>query len=106
MAPTARAATPPADPDTGRQGRRRRGYPYSWSVYRWLDGEVTTESAIGDWTVFATTLAEFLVALRRVDASDGPPPGHHNFYRGGPLTTYADETIRAIDALGDHACDA
>jgi aminoglycoside phosphotransferase (APT) family kinase protein len=77
------------------------GYPYSWSVYRWLHGEITTEPAIGDWTEYAITLAGFLAALQRVDASEGPAPGRHNFYRGGPLTTYADETIRAIETLGD-----
>jgi aminoglycoside phosphotransferase (APT) family kinase protein len=37
--------------------------------------------------------------LRSVDASGGPAPGRHNFFRGGPLSTYADETLRAIDAL-------
>jgi aminoglycoside phosphotransferase (APT) family kinase protein len=77
------------------------GYPYSWSVYRWLDGEIATEPTIGDLTEFAIALAGFLVALQRVDATDGPEPGRHNFYRGGPLTTYADETIRSIEALGD-----
>jgi aminoglycoside phosphotransferase (APT) family kinase protein len=83
------------------KGVAGEGYPYSWSVYRWLDGEVATEQAIGGLTEFATTLAGFLVALQRVDASEGPGPGRHNFYRGGPLTTYADETTRSIEALGD-----
>jgi aminoglycoside phosphotransferase (APT) family kinase protein len=77
------------------------GYPYSWSVYRWLDGEIATEQGIGDLTEFAITLAGFLVALQRIDAGGGPEPGRHNFYRGGPLTTYAEETIRSIEALGD-----
>jgi aminoglycoside phosphotransferase (APT) family kinase protein len=77
------------------------GYPYSWSVYRWLDGAVATEHTIGDLTELAITLAGFLVALQRIDATEGPGPGRHNFYRGGPLSTYADETIRSIDALGD-----
>jgi aminoglycoside phosphotransferase (APT) family kinase protein len=76
-------------------------YPYAWSVYRWLDGEPATEAAIGDMSAFATTLANFLVALQRIDATEGPRPGRHNFYRGGPLATYADETLRSIDALGD-----
>ena len=30
----------------------------------------------------------------------GPRPGEHNFHRGGPLTTYAQETHDAIAALG------
>jgi aminoglycoside phosphotransferase (APT) family kinase protein len=48
---------------------------------------------------FATTLAQFLVALRRIDAAGGPPPGPHNFFRGGPPTTYDGETRQAIAAL-------
>jgi aminoglycoside phosphotransferase (APT) family kinase protein len=83
------------------RGEPGEGYPYAWSVYRWLDGEPAGERSIGDLTAFASALAAFLVALARIDAGDGPPPGPHNFYRGGPLSTYADETLRAIDALGD-----
>jgi aminoglycoside phosphotransferase (APT) family kinase protein len=83
------------------KGEPGEGYPYAWSVYRWLDGEPAGERSIGDLTAFASALAAFLVALARIDAGDGPPPGPHNFYRGGPLSTYADETLRAIDALGD-----
>ena len=54
---------------------------------------------------FATALAEFLVALQRADATGGPPPGKHNFFRGGSLTVYDGETRRAIAAL-DGAVDA
>ena len=77
------------------------GYPYPWSIYRWLDGEIASEQGIEDLTEFATTLAGFLVALGGIDANDGPGPDRHNFYRGGPLATYADETVEAIEALGD-----
>jgi aminoglycoside phosphotransferase (APT) family kinase protein len=83
------------------EGQPDDGYPFSWSVYRWLDGENASEETIGDPPAFATTLASFLRALRSVDATGGPAPGRHNFYRGGPLSTYADETIRSIEALGD-----
>jgi aminoglycoside phosphotransferase (APT) family kinase protein len=76
------------------------GFPYPWSVYRWLDGELAAHARIGDLTAFATTLAGFLNALGRVDAAGGPEPGQHNFFRGGPLATYADEAVDAIDTLG------
>ena len=76
------------------------GYPYSWSVLRWLDGEPASAETIGDLTEFATALAGFLAALARVDARDGPAPGPHNFWRGGPLSTYERETLDAIEALG------
>lgn len=79
-------------------------YPWPWSVYRWLDGETASVERIADMRQFATALAEFLVALQRADATDGPPPGKHNFFRGGSLTVYDGETRRAIAAL-DGAID-
>ena len=82
------------------RGAPGEGYPHAWSVHRWLDGEVASEPGIEDLTAFATALAGFLVALRRVDATGGPAPGPHNFFRGGPLETYAVETVDSIDALG------
>jgi aminoglycoside phosphotransferase (APT) family kinase protein len=75
------------------------GYPWHWSVYRWLDGEIATKARIADLRQFATMLAHFLVALQGIDAAGGPPPGAHNFYRGGPLTVYDGETRQAIAAL-------
>jgi aminoglycoside phosphotransferase (APT) family kinase protein len=75
-------------------------YPYPWSVYRWLDGELASRAPIADTTAFAAALAGFLNALGRVDATDGPRPGEHNFFRGGPLATYAQETHEAIEKLG------
>jgi aminoglycoside phosphotransferase (APT) family kinase protein len=82
------------------RGEPDSGFPYPWSVYRWLEGELASKARIADLTGFATTLAGFLSALGRIDATGGPEPGQHNFFRGGPLSTYADETHEAIDALG------
>lgn len=45
------------------------------------------------------TLAGFLLALQSVDATDGPPAGAHNFFRGGPVATYDGEARQAIEAL-------
>lgn len=82
------------------QGAPGEGYPFSWSIYRWLEGVPAATEAIDDLVEFATTLADFLVSLRSIDAADGPGPGRHNFFRGGPLATYADDTVKAIAALG------
>lgn len=76
------------------------GYPWHWSVYRWLDGQIATIESIADLRQFATTLAQFLTALQSIDPTGGAPPGLHNFYRGGPLTVYDAETRQAIAALG------
>jgi aminoglycoside phosphotransferase (APT) family kinase protein len=83
------------------KGAPDAGFPYPWSVYRWLEGELASKAHIGDLTAFATTLAGFLNALARADAADGPPPGEHNFFRGGPLATYEAEALEALDKLGD-----
>ena len=83
------------------KGEPEAGFPYPWSVYRWLDGELASKARIDDLADFATTLAGFLNALRRVDATGVPAPGEHNFYRGGPLSTYEEEALQAVDALGD-----
>ena len=76
-------------------------YPWHWSIYQWLDGETATIERIADLSQFASQLAEFLVALQKCDATDGPVAGPHNFYRGGPLETYDKETRQAINTLDD-----
>src|SRR3954447_876210 len=81
------------------QGSPGASYPYPWSVYRWLEGEVAARAAIADRPAFASALAGFLNALRRVDAAGGPVPGEHNFFRGGPLAVYEAEALEAIDRL-------
>jgi aminoglycoside phosphotransferase (APT) family kinase protein len=83
------------------------GYPWRWSVYRWIEGDTATVERIADRRQFATTLAQFLVALQRIDSADGPAPGPHNFFRGGALTVYDSETRQAISALdGEVDADA
>ena len=69
-------------------------------MLHWIPGEPASAGTIGDLTTFAVDLAAFLVALRGVDATTGPAAGTHNFFRGGPLEVYADETLRAVDTLG------
>jgi aminoglycoside phosphotransferase (APT) family kinase protein len=77
------------------------GYPRPWSVYRWLEGEPATPEAILNQAEFATDLADFLAALYGIDPIGGPPPGEHNFFRGGPLATYDRESRGAITALAN-----
>lgn len=80
-------------------GEPAAGYPWHWSVYRWIDGETAKSGRIADPSAFALSLADFLVALKRIDPAGGPAPGQHNFYRGGPLTVYDGEARQAIAAL-------
>lgn len=81
------------------KGTPGAGYLHAWSIYRWLSGEPASLANIADLTGFATAVAGFLAALREVDPTDGPAPGQHNWFRGGPLLTYDEETRRALDVL-------
>lgn len=82
-------------------GEPGEGYPWKWSIYRWLEGESAAKALIGDMDEFAANLAGFLLALHAIDSTNGPKPGPHNFYRGGDLSTYDAETRQAIDVLKD-----
>jgi aminoglycoside phosphotransferase (APT) family kinase protein len=83
------------------KGRPAEGYPWPWSVYRWLPGEPAATARIDDHRGFALELAGFLAALYRIPAEDGPAAGPHSFYRGGPLAVYDAETRQAITTLSD-----
>jgi aminoglycoside phosphotransferase (APT) family kinase protein len=75
------------------------GYPWEWSVYRWVDGESATGERIADLGRAATDLAYFVGALQQVDPEGGPTPGQHNSFRGVPLAARDAETRVAIAAL-------
>ncbi|CAM5594145.1 aminoglycoside phosphotransferase family protein [Streptomyces aurantiogriseus] len=67
------------------QGVPGQGYPYPWSVYRWLEGETATTEALADPVRTALDLAGFLTALQTCDAGGGPGPEQSNAFRGVPL---------------------
>jgi aminoglycoside phosphotransferase (APT) family kinase protein len=75
-------------------------YPWPWTVYRWLHGETASRATIDDQCQFATDLAEFLLALQRIEP-DGPHAGPHNFYRGGSLRVYDTDTRQCLALTHD-----
>ncbi|MBZ9874882.1 aminoglycoside phosphotransferase family protein [Mesorhizobium sp. BR1-1-9] len=83
-------------------GAPAEGYPWHWSVYRWIEGETAKRERIANLSEFAADLAGFLIALKRIDPAGAPGPGQHNFFRGGPLSVYDGETRQAIAALDTH----
>lgn len=80
-------------------GEPAEGYPWHWSVYRWIEGETAKTAEIADIRQFAVDLADFLIALRRIDSAGEPAPGQHNFFRGGPPSVYDNQTREALKAL-------
>ncbi|MFC8074562.1 aminoglycoside phosphotransferase family protein [Streptomyces sp. NPDC057307] len=75
-------------------GTPAEGYPWPWSVYRWLDGAHPEAGHLTEPGLLATDLADFVLALRRIDATDGPPA-----YRTGPLSAHDDGARAAIARL-------
>jgi aminoglycoside phosphotransferase (APT) family kinase protein len=90
---------PLAVPIPEARGVPGEGYPWPWSVYRWLDGEEATADLDGRGA--AVALGRFLAALQAVDPTDGPRAGPHNGFRGGPLARRDAATRAAIAALHD-----
>ncbi|MEV0800828.1 aminoglycoside phosphotransferase family protein [Kribbella sp. NPDC050281] len=84
------------------KGKPSAEYPHSWSIYQWLDGVTATADRIADPVRFALDLAGFLDALQSIDATDGPQPGIHNWFRGGTLRTYDKNTQSALGEMDGH----
>ena len=79
-------------------------YLWVWGIYRWLEGEPLTADRLHEARHAESDLARFLIALRRIDTTGGPPASS----RGVPLAT-RDEAVRhSIAALGERvdACSA
>jgi aminoglycoside phosphotransferase (APT) family kinase protein len=80
-------------------GRPDEGYPWPWSVCRWLDGESAQDRRIPHDEQVARDLADFIAALQRIDTAGWPSPGPPNSPRGGPLSRRDANTRAAIAAL-------
>lgn len=78
-------------------GKPGEDYRWPWSIQSWLPGHPAAWDGVDDTVQFAYDLARFLQALQATPADNGPLPGPHNFFRGGPLRTYDSETR---DCLG------
>ncbi len=74
-------------------------YPFSWSINSWLPGETVQDAHPIDRSRLAQDLARFLRALHSIDPSKGPAAGPENFYRGGSLAIYDQQTRLALTRL-------
>jgi aminoglycoside phosphotransferase (APT) family kinase protein len=88
------------------KGEPGQGYPWHWSVCRWLEGENATLERLADPRQAATDLAQFIAALQQLDPTGGPQAGEQNSFRGAPLAqrdTHTREAIHALDGMFDAA---
>ncbi len=85
------------------KGTPGEGYPWHWSVYRWLEGGNAAMQRLADPRRAATELAHFIAALQRIDPTGGPLAVEHDL-RGVPLAmrdTYTREAIAALRGMID-----
>ncbi len=80
-------------------GKPDEGYPWNWSIYRWIEGEPVSLTASVNLVELANSLAEFLNALHKIDTRGGPRAGAHSFYRGGSLKVYDTEMRQALELI-------
>lgn len=80
------------------QGKPDAGYPWHWSVYRWLEGENIMPGRLDNPTQAALDMAHFITSLQRIDPTGGPLASEHNL-RGTTLVQRDEDTREAIMAL-------
>ncbi|MFF4104118.1 aminoglycoside phosphotransferase family protein [Streptomyces sp. NPDC001903] len=84
------------------QGAPAEGYPFAWSVYRWLDGDNLHDRPLTELHETAARLGQFVAALHRIDTTGAP-----RSFRGGRVDTADTEVRAAIRDLGaDGTLDA
>ncbi|MFD5083965.1 aminoglycoside phosphotransferase family protein [Kitasatospora sp. NPDC058201] len=85
---------PTAIPAAIALGGPAEGYPWAWSVYRWLDGRNPEAGALTAPVPLAEDLAGFVSAMRSITLPGGPAA-----YRGGPVRLLDESTREAIEEL-------
>ena len=80
------------------KGSPGQGYPWHWSVHRWLDGESVNVERMADPVGLAQDMGGFVAALRRIDTTGGPIAGRDGS-RGVPLALRDAATREAIAQL-------
>lgn len=79
-------------------GAPGEGYPFRWSVLKWIEGENLTIDCIADPRQAAIDMAKFITALQRIDTTGAPLATDKNL-RGIPLATRDMNTRKAIAAM-------
>jgi aminoglycoside phosphotransferase (APT) family kinase protein len=84
-------------------GQPGAGYPWTWSIVRWIEGERGTPETL-DLEQAAVDLARFIRALQACDPTGGPKAGRGTGWRGMPLSIWTDQLdpwIAKLDGFYD-----
>lgn len=73
--PWLRAHVPFEIPEILARGVAAEGYPFSWSIYRWIEGEMWSLDGLSDEREAVDDFAAVVEALRRLDPGERIPRG-------------------------------
>ncbi|MDL9977964.1 aminoglycoside phosphotransferase family protein [Microbacterium candidum] len=91
---------PVAIPEQLASGAPGSGYPYPWSIRRWLPGETLTDARDVDRRALAADLGAALHTIRGLPTDAGPAAGAHSHFRGCHPSAYSDQVDIALERLG------
>jgi aminoglycoside phosphotransferase (APT) family kinase protein len=79
------------------KGHPASSYPFSWAIYRWIDGRPYSDELVDDEHRAAEDLAQFVVQLRRIPRVVGAPPaGRKPLRELDAVTRAAIESARGV----------
>ena len=94
------------------KGHPTNSYPFSWAIYRWIDGQPYADELVDDERQAAGDLAQFVVELRRVAAIGAPRGGRRPLRELDGVTRAAIASARGVidsdaaTAAWEHALQA
>lgn len=83
-------------PERVGKGHAASSYPFSWAIYRWIDGQPYADELVDDENQAANGLAQFVVELRRVDPVGAPRGGRKPLRELDTVTRAAIESARNV----------
>jgi aminoglycoside phosphotransferase (APT) family kinase protein len=83
-------------PEPVGKGRPAGSYPFTWAIYRWIDGQPYADGLVDDKRQAARELAQFVVELRRDDPVGAPRGGRKPLPELDAVTRAAIESARGV----------
>ena len=75
-------------------GQPAAEYPFTWAIYRWIDGHPYADQLVDDERQAARDLARFVTELRRIPPSADAPAGVRRLRRHSPRSA-AQQDLRS-----------
>lgn len=83
-------------PEPVGKGHPGSSYPFSWAIYRWIDGQPYADELVDDDHRAAKDLARFVVELRRINPVGAPRGGRKPLRKLDAVTRAAIESARGV----------